>query len=380
MANIIDSRELIREKFLKKTRLTTMTEYIPEINFLNEQEHPDDIREHVHDTSYAYLADDPLSREHTFDKQDNRSIFLCMYRTHNELVNPYITYSLISENNMLVFPNIKPSYNEVGITEPNIIDTNSSIDDEDADETFIQPSDNLTQDDENINDTLRTNDEPTTENMPENDDFLFVQGSRYINNISVNNNQISHDCYKGFIKTDDAIYTFFNISDIELTDDFNAKHKNCILDEIINIKHVNGIQIEPTITNLFRTENEITYIYDKQHSPIHYPIRVFLCENINGEYMNSKYADDKEIVSLIEEKIDHPVVGNGYLFTHNMIDTSFVKTTKRFALFHSDAVYVLHEPFIQSEYEVITDNACVCFLSDGTEYWSVKNIDLFSEI
>jgi hypothetical protein len=120
-----------------------MTEYIPEINFLNEQEHPDDIREHVHDTSYAYLADDPLSREHTFDKPDNRSIFLCMYRTHNELVNPYITYSLISENNMLVFPNIKPSYNEVGITEPNIIGTNSSIDDEDADKQQLHVKDRL---------------------------------------------------------------------------------------------------------------------------------------------------------------------------------------------------------------------------------------------
>ena len=29
---------------------------------------------------------------------------------------------------------------------------------------------------------------------------------------------------------------------------------------------------------------------------------------------------------------------------------------------------------------MIQDNACVCFMSDEIEYWSVKNIDLFAEI
>ena len=53
---------------------------------------------------------------------------------------------------------------------------------------------------------------------------------------------------------------------------------------------------------------------------------------------------------------------------------------KRYALFHNNAVYVLHESFTKSEYDLISDNACICFISENIEYWSVKNVDLFAEI
>jgi hypothetical protein len=96
--------------------------------------------------------------------------------------------------------------------------------------------------------------------------------------------------------------------------------------------------------------------------------------------VNSTYSDTNHSISFTSEKIEHPIVGNTYLFTSKLFDVSTANICKRYALFHNNAVYVLHEPFIATEYDVIPDNACVCFISDGIEYWSVKNIDLFAEI
>jgi hypothetical protein len=103
---------------------------------------------------------------------------------------------------------------------------------------------------------------------------------------------------------------------------------------------------------------------------------------VNDEYVNVKYVDagDKSTLSMISDKVNDQVVGNGYLFSSTALDTSETPQLKRYALFHQDATYVLHEPFITSEYELIKDNACVCFLSEGVEYWSVKNMDLFLEV
>ena len=248
---------------------------------------------------------------------------------------------------------------------------------DDADDTdYIPPID------------LEVDEQPTTEmTVPENaietNDFLYEQGSQYLKKYVVNAEDIREECYKGFVENAGNIYLFFDVTDIELTSDFSDKHTNCIIDELVNKKRVLDLPIEDATSSLFATNRGLIYLYDdKTHKPIHYPIRVYLCESVNDEYANVKYVDaaDKSSLSMISDKVYHPVVGNGYLFTSTALDTSETPQLKRYALFHHDATYVLHEPFIGSEYELIKDDACVCFLSEGVEYWSVKNMDLFLEV
>lgn len=221
-----------------------------------------------------------------------------------------------------------------------------------------------------------------SENEVESDDFLYVQGSQYIRKYLVNAEDLNEKCYKGFVESADNVYLFFDVTDVELTQEFSDNHTNCIIDELVNKKRVLDLQIDDAASSLFTTNHKLVYVYhDKTHKPIHYPIRVYLCESINDEYANVKYVDaDKSSVSMISDKVYHPVVGNGYLFTSTALDASDMPSLKRYALFHQDAIYVLHEPFINTEYDLIADNMCVCFLSEGVEYWSVKNMDLFLEI
>ena len=243
------------------------------------------------------------------------------------------------------------------------------VDDED-DTDYIPPID------------LEVDDQPTPENAFEIDDFLYKQGSQYLKKYLVNTEDIREECYKGFVENAGNIYLFFDVTDIELTNEFSDNHTNCIIDELVNKKRALDLPIEEATSSLFATNHKLLYVYDdKTHKPIHYPIRVYLCESVNDEYVNVKSVDaDNSTISMISDKVNNPVVGNGYLFSSTALDASETPRLKRYALFHHDATYVLHEPFIVSEYELITDNACVCFLSEGVEYWSVKNMDLFLEV
>ncbi len=245
-----------------------------------------------------------------------------------------------------------------------------AVDDED-DTDYIQPID------------LEVDDQPKTENAVETDDFLYKHGSQYLKKYVVNTEDISEECYKGFVENAGNIYVFFDVTEIELTAEFSDNHTNCIMDEIVNKKRALDLQLEDAASSLFDKNPALIYVYDdKTHKPIHYPIRVYLCESINDEYANVKFVDatDKSTLSMIIDKVNDPVVGNGYLFTSTALDASETPQLKRYALFHQDATYVLHEPFINAEYDLIKDNACVCFLSEGVEYWSVKNMDLFLEV
>jgi hypothetical protein len=133
---------------------------------------------------------------------------------------------------------------------------------------------------------------------------------------------------------------------------------------------------------LFIKNAALTYFYnDATNKPLCYPICVYVCENIDdtNTYRNSKLTEQSSI-SMVTNHIHHPVVGRTYLFTTVILNSYDNPVVKRYTLFHQDATYVLHEPFIKTEYELIVENECVCFLSDGIEYWSVKNVSLFSEI
>ncbi len=244
-----------------------------------------------------------------------------------------------------------------------------AVDDED-DTDYIPPID------------IELDEPPPNENVVDSDDFLYKQGSQYLKKYLVNTEDIRQECYKGFVENAGNIYLFFDVTDIELTNEFSDNHTNCIIDELVNKKRALDLPIEEATSSLFATNHKLIYVYDdKTYKPIHYPIRVYLCESVNDEYANVKYVDaDRSTISMISDKVNNPVVGNGYLFSSTALDASETPRLKRYALFHHDAIYVLHEPFIVSEYELITDNVCVCFLSEGVEYWSVKNMDLFLEV
>lgn len=377
MSSKIDSRELIKSKFLKKTR-TFVVNSTPDIDYIDEpiidlydvQSQPS-----VGEPLYDYLVDDPLSKEYNEDEIQNNNIFICMYKKNTGLVLPYVTYYLIETANILQFPNLN-------FTEPGEDDS----DDDNNNDDVIQPQDVHLESDEENTDNMNSGENINDEEKPAIsggvDDILFNQCSQYIQNISEKGSNLSYEQYKGFIKSEEEdIYCFLDITDIIINDENLPQFTSCIIDEIVRSNQRKGLPIIDNINKMFKNETIIRHLVDQNDVLIHNPIIVYLCENINDEIVNSVYeTENSQTVSLVGDETEHPIVGNGYLFTSSIIDETVVSRAKRFALFHYDAVYVLHEPFIESEYELVSDESCVSFLSDGKEYWSTNNISLFNEL
>lgn len=368
MAKPVDSRILIRDKFLKQSRNLTVEHINPQVNFIgipaeSSDVQPEDLA-HNGDNSSSYLIDDPLSREFHYDESAPPPIFVCLYTQHTDLTKPYISYYLINNNNSFSFPSKTSQTISGGAVD------NDEDEDEDE-ESYIQPAE--------LDAPLIP---PVLASDPE--DFLYIQGSQYVEKYLITKDAFTLECYKGFIELDGNVYTFFDVTELDFNPDFNLKHTACVIDEIVNKKEVYGIPIAESIQNLFVNNNTLLYNYDNNSlKPIASPICVYACENDSetGKYTNSKSIDvDGSTLSLLSNQVHHPVVGKTYLFTSALLDPASASQIKRFALFHSDAVYVLHEPFLATEYDLIVENECVCFLSEGIEYWSVKNRDLFSEI
>ena len=362
---MIDSRDLLRRKFMKKTRIHSTTKSDSNISYINEPELDlgfDDSSVRDSDKQYNYLFDDPLSREFNYDETtiDSKQIFVCLYKQNTELELPYITYSLINYNDTFNFPNIDvtvqstklPSNDTIVNDDQDIIIDDEEVDDEEVDdeevddsnsensqdilpieendyeddtiennEDIVQIEDN---NDDNIDNSLPNDDDETnydTNNIG-NDDYLFDLCSQYINNNVIIEDKISYECYKGFIELDGNIYTLFDVTYIDFNDNFNEKTTNCTIDELMQPNKVPGLVISENISKLFHNENILKHIYDINNNPIYNPITVYLCEDIDDEYVNSTYSDTNQTISLTSEKIEHPIVGNTYLFTSKLLDIS----------------------------------------------------------
>ncbi len=117
MSNIIDSRILIRNKFMSKTRYVSTDNMNKSIGFLGAPEYtqneaPQYDTADVNVNAYTYLGDDPLSREFNYDEENHPPTFMCMYTQQNDLSMPYISYHLVNNNNSLSFPNALPVISE----------------------------------------------------------------------------------------------------------------------------------------------------------------------------------------------------------------------------------------------------------------------------
>jgi hypothetical protein len=385
------SLQTIKDKFLHQTRRVT-TDANAQVSLLGI---PDNItddnvvgeNEAINNHSYTYLTDDPLSRIVNYDIDNHPPLFVCMYTQHYDLTLPYIKYYLVQRGNYLMFPEAS------NISNPNThegVELNEQGKSMETENTEL-PKENEELPEENT-DIINESQpvllpelklvNPGNTQVPENEDFFYEQCSQYIKKYMETDDELSVECYKGYVEHDGNIYLFVDVTDTHFNGEFDNVLVPCIIDEIINTKRVDELLIGEPITELFVKNAVLTYFYnDATNKPLGYPICVYVCENIDdtNTYKNSKLAEQSSI-SMVTNHIHHPVVGRTYLFTTVTLNSYETPVVKRYTLFHQDATYVLHEPFIKTEYELIVDNECVCFLSDGIEYWSVKNVSLFSEI
>jgi len=162
------------------------------------------------------------------------------------------------------------------------------------------------------------------------------------------------DIYKGYIqnKSDPSIlYVFLDLSTFTIRKDKDVQKKRmwATMDELFYCKTVLGLTVHPKITELFNANPSILYIKDNKREPIEIPIILYLCESESvGLYKNVYNMEDDsgedEWVSLVEDRIDHPVLGYFYYFTTDPLQfiAPSIFTIRRFVGFLDNPLYVLH--------------------------------------
>jgi hypothetical protein len=221
-------------------------------------------------------------------------------------------------------------------------------------------------------------------NQEDMNDLFLEQAYKLFQSTTQQSLEIAGERYKGYVSLSGNTYiAVFDYNDLEMPiqDDsiwsilYEIKSKNRILD----------IPVADFTYQLFYETPAMSYITNSKNRAIEIPTVVYICEDKDGSYDNSYYLDDEsreQSNSIINIKINHPVLGNCFLFTSEPFEINNLSKIKRYALFSMDVIYLLNKDIDLTEYPVadLQEYESLCFYENGVEYWAIDNSDLFSEL
>jgi hypothetical protein len=150
--------------------------------------------------------------------------------------------------------------------------------------------------------------------------------------------------YKGFIEHgENSIYVIFDFTGLQLKET-KANRRWAIMDEILVHHAILGYKINEELAYLFKENTFLTFITDENGIHIDLPSVLYICGlDSNGDYINLYQSDDKSTFSLFNERVNHPYLGNVYIFSLTPLPSSKgnVSRIRRFVGFTPDAEYVL---------------------------------------
>ena len=314
---------------------------------------------------YNYLSNDKLHKDFqiTFQENTNKTfkINLCLFRLNNDCKEIFLQFFIeledkIDEKNM-IFPNFQLNENDFYLNE-------SDIEDEEEEE-------------KNKFQIIF--------------EKLSFKKMKELTNIS---DEIIKEIYRGYItEYDNNIYALFDCTYIK----FGNKENQIwgILDELINEQHIYDYIIDRNIFVMFMNNDYLAYVKDDDNEQINLPCCLYLVKKTEDEtdYENV-LKENKEIISLVEPKINHEVLGNHYFFTTDPINPDRSLKLKRFATFIDNSLYFLNVTTPLNEIDIDGDSldaekdekikthkdfTCIYFFENNKQLWCIKDITRFTE-
>ena len=220
---------------------------------------------------------------------------------------------------------------------------------------------------------------------------LSFKKMKELTNIS---DEIIKEIYRGYItEYDNNIYALFDCTYIK----FGNKENQIwgILDELINEQHIYDYIIDRNIFVMFMNNDYLAYVKDDDNEQINLPCCLYLVKKTEDEtdYENV-LKENKEIISLVEPKINHEVLGNHYFFTTDPINPDRSLKLKRFATFIDNSLYFLNVTTPLNEIDIDGDSldaekdekikthkdfTCIYFFENNKQLWCIKDITRFTE-
>ena len=164
--------------------------------------------------------------------------------------------------------------------------------------------------------------------------------------------------YKGFVKSSDfenTIYVFFDLTYFSLD---NTMVELITIDEIINKHQFNMFTIDPSVYKIFYQIPDTMTIKNKWGKRIPIPFVLYPCISTENGYENSHHSDDVQdnLISIIDERVNHPYYGNIYLFSTKPLQNDISQNLylKRYVVFCINSIYIIKT--IKSNNDIDNDN------------------------
>lgn len=321
-------------------------------------------KEPLENESYVYIGNDDLSRDIELHRDLNLeyNLSICIYKINYELRTPFLEFFFIKKDGFYQFPETTIKFN----------------------------------------------------NIPENSDiktYFLDECSRLYNSKSEKPNENISEMYKGFVDVgnNNIIAVFENLDFIQSTDNkktdvleiqpnTNAENPQddliwAILDEITIKKRILDIPIKQYIIDMFNEYHVLNEIKDSTNFPIEKPIILYQCIGTYKNYENNYYNENEhrsKSISIMDERIDHDIFGNVFLFSTEPLEYDNLSKIKRYAAFINNTLYMLNKTNITKE-ELVGDETnitklpfktyhCISFKEDDKDYWSINTNHLFIEL
>ena len=184
---------------------------------------------------------------------------------------------------------------------------------------------------------------------------------------------ISH-IYKGYVVSstnsdqDHTIYVLFDMTGFDFKSELDQASKITpikriwgTIDEIVNVHEILGYKVDPTAVHVFYQTPTLMHIKNGKGEILDNPSIMFMCKSANpttiiGGQNTLSYEnvynepaidsqDKSPIFSLIDERIDHPILGNFFIFSVSPLNFNTASKSifdiKRCVGFINKPVYIL---------------------------------------
>ena len=326
---------------------------------------------------YKYLSDDPLSHEFGFNRDFSKphTLHLCMYKINRVLPYPFLEFYLIKGSSQYEFPHkvlppeiFKDVENE-GVTndriEPLKGDEIMKKEEEGVEDIFLDKCDDL------FKEIIQG------EEVLESTSFFSMFFPKE-SSTDQGTNVVLSKLYKGFIERGDDIFAVYDCADIST---INLKGSWITLSEILDRKMIYNIYISPLAIDLCKESRILSNIKNIDNENLPRPIVLYLCKKLDSGEMQNVYYEGEEqshtTVTLINERVKHPILRQVYLFTDTVFKSEYdITKIKRFAIYF-DATKKIEGELSRGN---IHQDAVIGFKEENVDYWCTKSPIHFVEL
>jgi len=130
--------------------------------------------------------------------------------------------------------------------------------------------------------------------------------------------------FKGYVKSstlDNTLFVFFDLTNFAIQKTKEKRIMWVTVDELLNARQCLGFEIQKHCPSIFFQDPTLYNIYNERNEVVTIPSTMYLCQWKDSTFANvyNEFEEDEKdnygYESIVDERINHPVLGNFFFFS-----------------------------------------------------------------